>query len=828
MREFPTGTVTFLFTDIEGSTKLLHELGDAYADALAEHRRVLRKAFARHGGVEVDTQGDAFFVAFARASDALAAAREAQDALSAGRIRVRMGVHTGEPLVTDEGYVGIDVHRAARIAAVAHGRQVVLSDRTRQVADGAATLVDLGRHRLKDLAEPERLYQLGEETFPPLRSLNATNLPVQPEPLVGRERELGEVHTLLEEARLVTLTGAGGSGKTRLALHVAAELVDDFKDGVFWVSLAAVTDPTLVLPAAASVVGASDDLGEFVGEKRLLLLLDNLEQVLGCATEIADLLRRCPNLRLLATSRAPLRINGEQQYEVPPLPRSDAAELFKQRARRVTPEFVPDEYVPEICRRLDGLPLALELAAARVKLLTTNQILDRLGRSIDIIGGGARDLPSRQQTLRATIEWSYQLLDEPEKQLFERLAVFAGSFELEAAETVCFAMLDTLEGLVDKSLLRRVENGRFFMLETIGEYARELLGASDDAAALRESHRLFFLELAETEGQRVHGPDARVALDRLEADHANLQLAVRTAFDDGAGETGLRLAAALHPFWYLHGHYSVGRILSEEALAAAPRAPASLRVKGLAAATEFTLMQGHLARARTLLEERLALCERSETDHIASTLTFFGHLAFLEGDLAESERRYAQALAREREAPSADPWCDRATALSNLGWAQLSLRRFDEAEHTLQEGLAVATSLGDDVSRARLLNNLARVALGRGDDDRARRLAMQSLELLKGLKDEHAIAECFDIVACLAARGGACEPAAALAGARDALREQLGVDPEAEAVPDDGLLAALSAQLGATWTAAWERGRSMSIDEAIRYGLAASGQPPET
>jgi predicted ATPase/class 3 adenylate cyclase len=820
MGRLPEGTVTFLFTDIEGSTKLLHELGDAYADALAEHRRVLREAFRRHGGVEVDTQGDAFFVAFARANDALAAAADGQHGLESSAIRVRMGLHTGEPSVTEEGYVGIDVHRAARIASVAHGGQIVMSDRTREFAGGTSALVDLGRHRLKDLTQPERLFQLGDGEFPPLRSLNATNLPIQPDALIGRRRELEEVLGLITEARLVTLTGAGGSGKTRLALEVAAQLIDEFKDGVFWITLAALSDSALVLPTVAAVIGAKDDVAEFVGEKRLLLLLDNLEQVVACGPDLAQLLARCPNVTLLTTSRAALRIAAEQQYDVPPLAEQDALELFERRARRLKPSFAPDEHVREICRRLDGLPLALELAAARVKLLTPEQILSRLGRSIDGLGRGARDLPSRQQTLRATIDWSYGLLEDRERQLFARLGVFAGSFDLDAAESVCDAALEALEGLIDKSLLRHTEHGRFFMLETIGEYAQERLAKDAGGGGLRERHRQFYAALAEAEEQRVRGREARAALDRLEADHANLQLAVRTAIEDGTAETALRLVGALHPYWYLRGHYSVGRVLSDEALAAAELAPPSLRVRALGAGAEFALVQGDLHHARRMLETRRMLCEGGETNHLGSTLTLLGHLAFIEGDVVASERLYGEALAREEQAPGVDPWLNRATALSNLGWVQLCLQRYDEAEETLEEGLADAQARGDDVLRLRLQNNLARVALGRGEDERARCYVTENLAELRGLGDKHAIDECFDILACVAARRGASEVAAALTGARDSLREALGSGFEAEAVPDGGLRAALSEQLGETWVSAWSCGHAMSTDEAIEYALA--------
>ncbi len=490
MTELPTGTVTFLtflFTDIEGSTKLLHELGDAYADALAEHRRLLREAFARHGGVEVDTQGDAFFVAFARARDALVAAAEGQAALEPGPIRVRMGLHTGEPLVTEEGYVGIDVHRAARIAAAGHGGQTVVSQTTYDLVVSQTTydlagsdgLRDLGEHRLKDLSAPERIFQLGEGEFPPLKTLYQTNLPIPATPFLGRERELGEVGETLarSDVRLLTLTGAGGSGKTRLALQAAAEAADDYPQGVWWVPLAPVREPNDVVVTASRALGAGGSLEEAVGDRRLLLLLDNFEHVIAAAPELTALLAQCPNLDVTVTSRERLQLDGEHVYPVPVLDRSEARELFAARARAVRPDFEPNGSLDELCARLDDLPLALELAAARTSILSTEQLLSRLGARLDLLKGG-RDAEVRQQTLRATIEWSYDLLEPDEQRLFARLAVFRGGCTLEATEGICDADIDQLQSLVDKSLVRIRDKDRFWMLETIHEFAAERLRES--------------------------------------------------------------------------------------------------------------------------------------------------------------------------------------------------------------------------------------------------------------------------------------------------------------------------------------------------------------
>jgi len=480
----PTGTVTFLFTDVEGSTRLLHELGDEYADVLADHRRTLREAFERHGGVEVDTQGDAFFVAFPRASDALAAARDGQAALREP-IRVRMGLHTGEPLVTDEGYVGIDVHRAARIAAVGHGGQILVSQSTRDLVPGDG-LVDLGEHRLKDLTAPERIYQLGDEGFPPLKSLNATNLPIAANPLVGRERELDDLSALLlNSARLVTLTGPGGTGKTRLGLQVAAELVDHFPWGVFFVPLAGVEDAELVPSTITATIGIHglDELHD----RNALVVLDNFEHLLDAAPTVATILTGAARTKVVATSRAPLRIDGEREYPVDPLPDDDALTLLTDRARAVRPTFAPDDATREICRRLDGLPLALELAASRLRSLDSNALLGRLEQRLPLLTAGRRDAPERQRTLRATIEWSYDLLDPELQRLFARLGVFA-TFAAEAAEAVADASFDHVDALVEASLLKPLSTGRFLMLETIREFALAQLRAGGEADGIRLRH----------------------------------------------------------------------------------------------------------------------------------------------------------------------------------------------------------------------------------------------------------------------------------------------------------------------------------------------------
>jgi predicted ATPase/class 3 adenylate cyclase len=562
--ELPSGTVTFLFTDVEGSTHLLSELGDAYADVLHDHRRILREAFARHGGVEVDTQGDAFFVAFPRAADALAAARDATEALD-GPVRVRIGVHTGEPLVTEEGYVGIDVHRAARIAAAGHGGQILVSQSTRDLVGGDG-LRDLGEHRLKDLTSPERIYQFGDGDFPPLKTLYETNLPVQPTPLVGRERELAEILELLRSSRLLTLTGAGGSGKTRLAIQAAAEATDNFRDGVWFVSLASLRDAELVSPTIAASVDGGGDLLDYLRPKKLLLLLDNMEQLLPDAASQVDALLAAPGITVLVTSRERVGISAEQEYPVPTLALEEGAMLFVQRARQLRPAFQPDRHVDDVVVRLDGLPLAIELAAARVKVLTPKQIAERLGRSLDLLKGGGADLPERQRTLRATIEWSHELLGDEERRLFARLAVFGGSFELETAERVCDADLDAVGSLVDKSLLRETADGRFFMLETIREFALRLFEDLPDAVELQRRHAAFFVALGSDLQPELEGAqDESRALDRLERELPNIRAAL-TFLRDEDPDSELVLVSTASEMFRLHGHAVEGRAWLEDAL----------------------------------------------------------------------------------------------------------------------------------------------------------------------------------------------------------------------------------------------------------------------
>jgi predicted ATPase/class 3 adenylate cyclase len=754
MRELPSGTVTFLFTDIEGSTRLLHELGDSYADDLAEHRRVLRSTFERHGGVEVDTQGDAFFVAFARAKDALAAADEGQRALREGPLRVRMGVHTGEPLTTDEGYVGLDVHRAARIAAVGHGGQVLVSAATTALLDPSNTvLLDLGEHRLKDLSAPERIYQLGEAEFPPLRSLNATNLPIAASPLVGREREVDELVALLANStRLVTVTGTGGTGKTRLALQVAAELVEAFPGGVFFVPLAGVSSASLVAGTIASTVGVRE-LSE-LRDRHALLLVDNFEHLLDAAPAVSEVLAAGSALNVLTTSRAPLRIDGEREYPLEPLPDTQALELLTERALAVRPDFVPDKAAHEICRRLEGLPLAIELAASRLRSLGSAALLERLEHRLPVLTSGRRDVPERQRTLRTTIEWSYDLLEPELRKVFARLGVFA-TFSLEAAEAVADADLDAVDALVEASLLKHLGSDRYLMLETIREFALERLEEPDE---IRRRHAEFFLELAQRANLQIEA-EGPMRHELVIPERDNIRAALEWALEADEAELGLRLACALENLWNTSDPLE-GRRWLEALLAHAPTIDPwlhafALRLLGNAAAItgdreravelytrshvgfrdcgdqlRAAVMQhraavnsgatGNMQRARPvrrLIEENLAYFRRvGFAKGEAQCHTFLGNVAWEEGEVEPALEHYDRAIQLSHE--TGFTWWEihalllRAEKLFEVG-------RTDEADGSAREGLAVATRIQDRIATVEGLGLLARARVEQGDEKRA-------------------------------------------------------------------------------------------------------------
>ena len=824
MAELPTGTVTLLFTDIEGSTKLLQELGDRYADVLAEHRRLLRESFQRHGGVEVDTQGDAFFYAFTKAEEAVAAAGQAQEALADGPVSVRIGLHTGKPIATGEGYVGIDVHRAARIMGAGHGGQVLVSETTRAGLDTSnnLSLVDLGLHRLKDLGEPEKLYQLGKGEFPPLKTLDATNLPVAVNPLLGRERELEELLALLAEgARLVTITGPGGTGKTRLALQVAAELVGSYPDGVFWVPLASLSDPELVLPTIAQTLGARAELGEHLEGKELLLLLDNAEHLLAAAPGLGGLLANSKGLRLLVTSRAPLRLAGERGYPLEPLPENDAITFFLERARAAGGELAPDETIAAICRRLDGLPLALELAAARTKLLAPQTLLERLEHALPLLTGGARDAPERQRTLRATIEWSYDLLDDDAKQLFARLSVFAGSFSLEAADEIAEADLDALSALVDLSLLKPIGDDRLLMLETVREYAVERLEEAAEADHVRQRHLEHFLHMAEEAEPELRGAEASNWLDRIETEHHNMRAALTFAGEAAQDRSDLRLAGALARFWWTRAYLDEGKRWLEDALARPGPQPPDARARALRGLGYLAWARGERDQAVRSHEEALVLYRAiGDSFGTGASLMNLGVFWREEGDLPRARRLMEEAASAFRASGDVSAL---AHALGQLGLLALTEGDLERAAGLCDEGVALARRVGNEYTASTILRATASVALQRGDHAEAARCFGEGLEIAGRLGYDGAVASCLKGIAAVAAASRDHERAARILGAAHALDQRLHGTPDPPEAPDDALLLTIArSHLGDERSfQTWAEGRAMPLDEAVDYALSS-------
>jgi len=775
MRALPSGTVTFLFTDVAGSTALLAESGaQGYAAVLAEHRRILRQACAASGGVEVDTAGDSFFVAFSRAADAVAAARAAQAGLGDGPVRVRMGLHTGEPLQSGGGYVGMDVHRAARIAAAGHGGQVLVSQATHNLV-GDAEYLDLGEHRLKDLTRPERLYQLGGGEFPPPKSLNRTNLPLAANPLVGRVVEQAKLTALLRERRLVTITGTGGTGKTRLALQIAAELLEEFADGTFFVPLGGLTDPDLVVPAVTQTLGLTDPAA--ISQANALVVLDNFEHLLDATPHIAWLLAEAPSLKLLVTSRTPLHLSLEAEYPLDPLPQDAAVELFLQRAQSIQRPVEPSETVRAICRRLDGLPLALELAAARLKLLDPPALLARLDERLPLLTQGPLDLPERQRTLEATIAWSYDLLDPVAQALFARLAVFAETFGIDAAEHIAAADLDTLATLADASLMKPIGENRCLLLGTIREYgARRLEGAEREK--LTAGHAAYYLELAERAARELTGEEAAIWLARLDADHANLRAALDAIADP---RDVILLTKALWRFWLVRGHFQEAQTRIEYALGAEPDGEHSADLHYNLGA--IVISRGETAEGGRLFAEALSRY-RAREDRLgeARSVMALGHVS---GDLGDWEPargyyREAAGLCREigDELGLAGVLGDLASVLVRAGLA-------DEALPIAEESVELARRLGYEQGVSLVLATQAYACLAVGEREQARMLLVESTELAHRLGYQHGLVYCLNAVALLAYETGDLERAAAAFSAAQQLRREIGIDHD----PDDALVA---------------------------------------
>ena len=872
MRKLPTGTVTLLFSDIEGSTALLSRLGDRYAGALSAQRALLRAAFSAAGGWELGTEGDSFFVVFESAGDAVGCCVAGQRALSGHdwpggvAVRVRMGLHSGEPARHEDGYVGMDVHRAARIAAAAHGGQVVLSDATRQLAQSrlpaGVSVRDLGWHRLKDIEAPERIYQLAvpglPERFPPLKSLGAqTSLPVPLTPLVGRDGDVEDVRAAVArpEVRLVTLTGTGGVGKTRLALAAAASLVQAFPHGVFFVALAAVRDAEVMWKTIADSLDVASDrpaveaVTGYLGARPALLVLDNLEQLHGAAAVVADLLAAAPGLVVLATSRRPLHLQGEHEQPVLPLavPRdtgvevvaaSGAARLFVQQAAMVRPGFALTEGnaadITGICGRLDGLPLAIELAASRIRLLAPGALLARLDHSLGLAAADA-GRPLRQQTLRSTIAWSYDLLSSDSAEVLRRAGVFAGGCDLDAFAAIAVAAdgpgagadpLQLAADLLDVSLVTVSEGAdgepRVGMLETIRQYAIERLTQAGDLDGTRRRHARYYAAFAERAGEQLSGPAHLASLDRLEAEHDNMRAALTWSLDTPAAEAagdgersaiGLRLVQALAQFWYRHGHATEGRRWLERAIELASDDGASLG-KMAHWLGVLDAQQGDLDAALPLLERSLAIWRGlGDRDLQARELNSLGITHHYLGDLDTARSLLEDSVAIARQIGSGFRL---AGALTNLGHVESDAGNFDRATQVLQEALALDLKHGDTWGVALDQQSLAGVSLRAGRAAEARDLLSATLGYAASSGDAEFLATTLQMSAAIAADLGDGLRAARLAGAAEGIFQRAGllVTRPTDELLERHLAPARAAIAPETWDAELAAGRALTQQQA--------------
>jgi predicted ATPase/class 3 adenylate cyclase len=887
--ELPTGTITFLFSDIEGSTGLVQRLDPAaYRELLEQHHRLLRTAFAANDGIERGTQGDAFLVIFRDAPSAVAAAVDAQRALATAawpqdhQIRVRMGLHSGEGIQGGDDYVGIDINRAARIGAAAHGGQVVVSDATRALTErslpAGVGMRDVGRHLLKGLDLPERLHQLTIEgltaDFPPLKSLSPSLAGVasRTTSFLGREREMDELISLLNANRLVTMIGPGGTGKTSLAVELARQVGDHFADGAVFVPLDSVADPALV--GSAIVAGlrlrdtsgrpAREQLLENVPGREILLVLDNFEHVLEAASLVGELLAAGSALKVVVTSRAALHLPGEQVFPVSPLPIPPAGEppdpvrlgsidsvrLFIDRARNLLPGFELTDgnaaAVADICRLLDGLPLGIEIAVARLSLLGPAGIRDRLAQKASLPGSSVRGAPTRQRTLRDAIAWSHDLLDEPSKRLFRQLAVFAGGCRLEELVTVCQPfvepggdVVDALASLVDQSLviaIQRPSGMRYEMLGTIRDFAAERLGDDPDREALERGHAHSYMAFAEANQPRLESREQMPALAELAADRDNLRAAVRWSIDRAVPEVGLRLAAALARFWWLVGAMDEGRTTVEAVLAIpGADAPTTWRMRAFEGAGLIYYYAADNDRAVDAYQAQLDLARQLDDRKGGADARF--NLIFTD----DYRTRAAEGLAEIDEIADSYRAVGDERSLARTIWVRANLLLADgrpaEAQQLMVDAVARYRAFGDLPYEMQAANGLALGGLMFGDRKTAAEWFPASLAAARELGDTAAIAVGLPAFAVAALEFAGPSMAVTLLGAYDAMCRRYGLQMPVSLeqvismfAPRERARAALSP---GDFDAALEAGHAMSagevyalLDETVgQIRMVASGPP---